>query len=88
MERIVTTTVMRFGPGTVLGLSKAKAAARAHALEPAGSDGAYRVTSAVEFKVGEEIGVAEAVPKDQSGNAKAVKTANPAKGKKAEDEAP
>jgi hypothetical protein len=84
MERIVATTILRFGPGTVLGLSETQAAARSHALAPAGAEGAYRVTSAVEFKVGEEIGVAEAAPKDPAGNAQAVK---PAKGKKAEAEA-
>lgn len=63
MKTYISSQVMRFGPGDVLGLTDAQAAARAGSVRPvAGTKGQYTVTGALELKAGEPVGLA-VVPK-------------------------
>lgn len=62
MRKYIATAPVSFHPGAVLLLSEAQAATRGHALQSLG-DGRYAVQSPVQFKAGEEIGVAGDVPK-------------------------
>lgn len=52
----VTESVLRIAPGAIVGLSKSQAAARMHAIQKEGE--AFRAKQALEFKVGEELEVA------------------------------
>ena len=54
MKKFTVLAVLGIAPGTVLGLTKAQAAPRMHALKQVGKD-AYEVKSRIEFKVGEVI---------------------------------
>ena len=60
--RYVTINVARFPAGAVLGLSKAQAAARRHAIKPRGGD-RYETTAPVEFKAGEVFEYVGDLPK-------------------------
>ena len=53
---IVNSGVLKFGPGSVLGLNEVQSRLRMHNLEKAGA-GVYRAVKPVEFKAGEEIAV-------------------------------
>lgn len=58
--RIIALTTL--GPGAVLTLTPAQVRDRRHALAPLGED-RYAVVAAVQFKVGEVLGVEGGLPK-------------------------
>ena len=62
MEKYLIVAPATFGVGSRLGLSKEQAAARAHALKPAGK-GVYIVQVPVQFKAGEQVSVEGDLPK-------------------------
>jgi hypothetical protein len=65
--RYTALGLARFGPGAVLQLSAAQAAARAHVLDTLDAQaGHYRARAAVEFKRGESIGLAEQPARNMS----------------------
>ncbi|HEY0847401.1 MAG TPA: hypothetical protein VGE12_18675 [Noviherbaspirillum sp.] len=85
----MTTAVVSFGPGTVLGLSKAQAASRSHALTPVKDrEGWFETTTHVQFKRGEELLYAGNLPKamaDLLTSPEKAKAKSAAKPKKAAD---
>lgn len=62
MNKVTITAIATFGAGTVLGLSEAQAAPRAHALKKIGN-GRYEVQTSVQFKAGEIIELEGDLPK-------------------------
>lgn len=60
-----------FHAGALLGLTEAQARARRHALKAA-RNGLHEVTGPVEFKAGEEIGYAGALPKGLAASVQAL----------------
>lgn len=65
MKHYTTSKTVAFGPGTVLALSEAQAKLRAGQLQ-AQADGSYLVTGRVEFKAGEQLGLAAAPDRNQA----------------------
>lgn len=62
MDKYLVVAPLTLGAGVRLGLSKEQAAARSHALKAAGK-GVYVTTAPVQFKAGEQIAVADELPK-------------------------
>lgn len=61
--KYTATAPITLPAGTVLGLSKAQAADRSHALEEASRKGFYTTTAPVQFKAGESFDFAGDLPK-------------------------
>lgn len=64
MARVTTLRSVELPVGSVLGLSKAQASARAHQLEPAKRKGHFVTTARVQFKAGEAFDIEGQPPKD------------------------
>jgi len=64
--RYTATSVVKLGPGAILGLTKDQARDRAHVLKPAPRKGFFETTGHVQFKVGEVFDYHGTLPKSMA----------------------